>query len=308
MAYAINLQDTERYTSTLMSRLINVDDLFLLCQHLVSPSLSTVLSFLTTTCFFICTKLRITESAAENERLVFTRDPAYDWIPGRTMDDNIEANDGVHSTDISKKNHITSKVDSGEKWDTTTALDPKYKISSTTKVNLSEYAGNVLPLQNRDNKTGEPMSKSDLADLEHLHEAAMLHNSKEGDVLKASYSRVGDIVIATNLFTCIDGLNSEKQQSFCADRLTWSRAPTEVSNESNKDGDEEHKKEEDDTTGGGDDSGNAGGDSSSISKNAHWFTKLNHERKPTTHGGCDVSKSNYQGWMLRSVPIIIETS
>jgi len=30
--------------------------------------------------------------------------------------------------------------------------------------------------------------------------------------------------------------------------------------------------------------------------------------KPTTYGGYDVSKSNYQGWMLRSVPIIIETS
>ena len=161
-------------------------------------------------------------------------------------------------------------------------LDPKYKISSTIKVDLSEYAGNVLPLQNRDDKTGEPVSKSDLSDLEHLHEAAMLCNLKERDVLKVSFLRVGDIVIATNPFTCIDGLHSEKQQSFYADRLTWSRAPTEVSNESNKDGDEEHKKEEDDTTGGGDDSGNDGGDSSSISKNAHWFTKLNHERKRHT--------------------------
>ena len=42
-ACAINLQDAERHTSTLMSRLINVDGLFLLYQHLVSPSLLTVL-------------------------------------------------------------------------------------------------------------------------------------------------------------------------------------------------------------------------------------------------------------------------
>jgi len=194
---------------------------------------------------------RFGECAAENERMVYIRDPTYNWIPGRIMDDDddIAASDGIHSIDISKKKHITLKVDLGDKWDATTVVDPKYKLTSqsTIKVNLSnDYAGNVLPLQNRDNKTGKPVSKSDLADLEHLHEAAMLYNLKERNVLKVPYLRVGDIIIATNPFAWIDGLYSEKQQSFYADRLIWSRAPTEKSIESE---DEEDKKEEDDANG-----------------------------------------------------------
>lgn len=160
---------------------------------------------------------RFGECAAENARLVYIRDPAYNWIPGRIMDDDITL------TDISKKSHITLKVDLGDKWDRTTVLDPKYKVQSIIKVDLSKYAANVLPLQNRDNKTGKPISKSDLADLEHLHEAAMLYNLKERNVLKVPYLRVGDIIIATNPFTWIDGLYSEKQQNFYADRLIWSR-------------------------------------------------------------------------------------
>ena len=203
------------------------------------------------------------EYAAENERLVFVRDPMYNWIPGRIMDDDIDATDeNKHcNIDISKKESITLKIDLGESWMDTTVTDSKYKIKPIQKIDLSEYAGNVLPLQNRDGKTGQPVSKSDLADLEHLHEAAMLYNLKERNVLKVPYLRVGDIIIATNPFMWIDGLYSIQKQNFYADRLIWSRAP--------KKEEEEDKKEVEEEGGLG--------DSSSISNNIYWFTKLNHE-------------------------------
>ena len=90
-------------------------------------------------------------------------------------------------------------------------------------VRLSDYPAGVLPLQNVDRR-GRLLGKSDMADLPHLHEPAILYNLKERHGRGVPYTRVGDIVVAMNPFRWIDGLYSSERRNFYSDHLIWNRA------------------------------------------------------------------------------------
>jgi hypothetical protein len=59
-----------------------------------------------------------------------------------------------------------------------------------------------------------------MADLAHLHEAAILYNLKRRHFDGNPYTRVGDIMVALNPFQWIDGLYSEEKQLFYA-KVRW---------------------------------------------------------------------------------------
>eukprot|EP00581_Thalassiosira_minuscula_P009908 CAMPEP_0183708778 /NCGR_PEP_ID=MMETSP0737-20130205/4981_1 /TAXON_ID=385413 /ORGANISM="Thalassiosira miniscula, Strain CCMP1093" /LENGTH=1321 /DNA_ID=CAMNT_0025936715 /DNA_START=22 /DNA_END=3987 /DNA_ORIENTATION=- len=96
-------------------------------------------------------------------------------------------------------------------------------------VKLSDYKNDELPLQNLEKDGVTAVGKNDIADLENLHEAAILYNLKRRHADSQPYTRVGDILVAVNPFHWIDGLYSEEKQGFYAKNLIWSTQPTDPS-------------------------------------------------------------------------------
>ena len=133
-------------------------------------------------------------------------------------------------------------------------------------VRLSDYPSGVLPLQNVDRR-GRLLGKSDMADLPHLHEPAILYNLKERHGRGVPYTRVGDIVVAMNPLRWIDGLYSAERRNFYSEHLIWNRA----------DGDQDQEDKGGD--GGGDgDAANAAGDAE-VSSQAATATATSVEAK-----------------------------
>jgi hypothetical protein len=60
-----------------------------------------------------------------------------------------------------------------------------------------------------------------MAELPHLHEAAILYQVKERHVLEKPYTRVGEIVVAINPCQWIEGLYSKEEQEKYAKILVW---------------------------------------------------------------------------------------
>lgn len=88
------------------------------------------------------------------------------------------------------------------------------------KVNLKDYPGGVLPLQNVD-QDGKLIVVEDMVDLSFLHEAAILYNLKKRHGDGNPYTRTGDIVIAVNPYQWIDELYSDETRALYADKLVW---------------------------------------------------------------------------------------
>uniref|UniRef100_A0A7S4HQR0 Myosin motor domain-containing protein n=2 Tax=Odontella aurita TaxID=265563 RepID=A0A7S4HQR0_9STRA len=160
---------------------------------------------------------------------VFVRDDFYDWLPA-------ELAQPIEEGDLTALVYITLPDD----WDSNT-VSPRQPcllrgsiIEETgmvaRRVKLADYPGGELPLQNIDANTGNTLGKSDMADLPHLHEAAILYNLKDRHKINIPYTRVGDIVVAVNPFQWIDGLYSDKKRHSYAHKLVWNVEAEDYSN------------------------------------------------------------------------------
>jgi len=115
---------------------------------------------------------------------VYIRDKTHSWLPANL---------------ISIENDVaTVHVEVPENWHENTYFSDALQEGERT-VNLCDYPGKILPSQNVD-CNGKIHGKSDMTDLEHLHEAAILYNVKDQHVNSIPYTKVGDIILATNPF------------------------------------------------------------------------------------------------------------
>ena len=151
-------------------------------------------------------------SVDQTSNRVYVKSDAYGWVPAKL----ISRNDHDGTATVSVRNYTDeSKINSdGDR-------PSKYaKGKSELVVKLADYDGSVLPLQNVD-EDGVLREVSDMVDLPFLHEAAILYNLKARHVASTPYTRTGDIVIAVNPYTWIDGLYSEERMGHYADLLVW---------------------------------------------------------------------------------------
>jgi len=137
---------------------------------------------------------------------VFVKDKTFTWLPGKMIH-----HDGCKATV-----RITLPSD----WNTTTVGGDDVEDGEVRTIKLSDYPGEEPPFQNVD-KDYQLVGKADMADLPFLHEAAILYNVKERHCRGVPYTRVGDIIVATNPFQWIDGLYSMDNQRFYARRHFW---------------------------------------------------------------------------------------
>jgi myosin-5 len=162
-----------------------------------------------------------------NVRAVYIQDDVYSWLPARVIQE------------VPGTSKVQVQVTLPQKWKEQTVLSPDSNIldleEGTTEtllrtVNLADYPHGELPLQNLDER-GKLLGKRDMADLPFLHEAAILYNLKERHASRHPYTRVGDIMVAMNPFTWIEGLYSPETRDMYAKELLW--------NEEEEDDDEE---------------------------------------------------------------------
>ena len=85
-------------------------------------------------------------------------------------------------------------------------------------VQLDDYFNHQLPLRRQQD---ERRLVRDLADLEHLHEPAVLYQLKSRHANKKPYTRVGEIVVAVNPCQWIPQLYSSETQRAYALNLIW---------------------------------------------------------------------------------------
>lgn len=95
------------------------------------------------------------------------------------------------------------------------------------KNSYGDYDMGELPRQNvqttgkHDVVTSVSKALSDLADLRELHMATILFNLKERHFVQKPYTRVGDILIATNPFVWIDKFYTPENRDIYSHHLIW---------------------------------------------------------------------------------------
>ena len=150
-------------------------------------------------------------NADQTSNRVYIKSDEYGWLPAKLI--SHDADDGTATVSVrnyADQNQIQSHGENDE-----AVLE-----SCEVVVNLSDYEGRVLPLQNVD-EDGTLREVADMVDLPFLHEAAILYNLKARHVASTPYTRTGDIVIAVNPYQWIDGLYSEERMAHYADKLVW---------------------------------------------------------------------------------------
>lgn len=153
--------------------------------------------------------------------LVYIRDEKYTWLPAQI----IERND--HITDSNNVKHFVGKgkaatviIDLPDDWHESTMYPDFVDRQEKRVIDLNEYPGKELPLQNVD-EYGDVIGQADMADLSFLHEAAVLYNLKVRHYEGFPYTRVGDITIAVNPYVWMDDLYSKAKQQFYASKIIW---------------------------------------------------------------------------------------
>eukprot|EP00934_Nitzschia_sp_Nitz4_P009036 Nitzschia sp. Nitz4//scaffold12_size214221//160354//165484//NITZ4_001523-RA/size214221-snap-gene-0.95-mRNA-1//1//CDS//3329535089//9026//frame0 len=169
------------------------------------------------------------DTSMEEFEAVFIHDKAYSWVPARVLEN--------------RKDYAIVAIDPPEDWEETTALQEESDIplgqvhssmkavlrsdvdrlaaqhslpvSQLRRVFYDDYPMKELPGQNAG------PGKRDMADLIHLHPAAILYNLKERHQLSKPYTRVGDIVIAMNPFSWIQELYDPSMRELYSKCLVW---------------------------------------------------------------------------------------
>jgi myosin heavy subunit len=158
---------------------------------------------------------------------VYIRDQAYAWLPASIV--SFEEDKAVVKIDLPRNWHSSTVLcqDSSieELEDALVAgggsrneeKRSNKEPNALRVVPLELYPNGQLPLQN---KNGH---RSDMASLPHLHEAAMLYNLKDRNMIGKPYTRVRDVLVAVNPFRRIEKLYSKEMQRFYAQQLVWAK-------------------------------------------------------------------------------------
>lgn len=138
---------------------------------------------------------------------VYIKDDDYEWLPATVTETNPEWSD-----------RIKVVIALPDDWMDGTLHESDKKAMEINKeerwVNLNDYKDRSLPLQN-------DTEARDMADLRHLHEAAILYQTKQRHLAKKPYTRVGEIIIAMNPCQWISDLYSKEQQHLYAKNFVW---------------------------------------------------------------------------------------
>lgn len=147
--------------------------------------------------------------------LVYVRDDHYEWLPAVVVANN------NHSSSNTDRDRVQVQIDLPVNWELTTVIqaenDRKNLHGDLRWVPLDDYYNHTLPLR-------QPQAKlvvRDLADLVHLHEAAVLYQIKQRHAIFKPYTRVGDIIVAVNPCQWIPELYSLEVQREYALNLVW---------------------------------------------------------------------------------------
>jgi hypothetical protein len=122
-------------------------------------------------------------------------------------------------TGTTKSTKVPRRLDSRTNHSSTSNTTTTTNSSSTSDIirtiSLQDYVHHELPRQNLH------LQKRDMADLQYLHEAAILYNLKERHKQSQPYTRVGDIVVAMNPCIWMDHLYTDPMRNMYAQALIW---------------------------------------------------------------------------------------
>ena len=161
---------------------------------------------------------------------VFVRDQQYEWLPAVVQE--------------VEEDRVLVRIELPKDWNKTTVeieVDPREKEGGDDDapipplldqqlrwVELRDYFNHRLPLQNSEITEHTTCRGGDMAELKHVHEAALLYQVKERHCkLERPYTRVGgDILVAVNPCHWIPGLYSRDQQRFYFEKFGKAQQPT----------------------------------------------------------------------------------
>ena len=141
-------------------------------------------------------------ASLEIDDKVYIRDDQYVWLPARVLEKEEE--------------RALVKIELPDDWQTTTYIqNEEERIDGQERwVSFGDYTDHQLPMQNKE-------TVRDMAELTHLHEAAILYQIKERHFAFKPYTRVGEIVVAVNPCLWIPGLYSKQQQRLYNEHFVW---------------------------------------------------------------------------------------
>ena len=172
------------------------------------------------------------DAAFEGKSAIYVKDDDFGWVPAFLLECKVKTaivcialdQDWRKSTvgrfrikkKRSNKQGDKSKPSKLKKKELERIVET-YKVpaKAVRAVPWKEYKDGVLPVQNPE------VSKGDLVDLVHLHEASILFNLKERHYKSMPYTRVGDIMIAMNPYVWIDDLYTTDTQEEYTNSLIW---------------------------------------------------------------------------------------
>lgn len=154
----------------------------------------------------------------ESQVKVYIRDEVYAWLPGSVVfvkDGQafvrIELPEDWHSTTVLCRDSGLEDIEEA----LMTGNGYEKQPSAFRAVSLALYPNNELPLQN------ECGNLSNMTDMPHLHEAALLYNLKERNSMGKPYARANDIIVAINPFERDENIYSREMRNIYASELVW---------------------------------------------------------------------------------------
>jgi myosin heavy subunit len=151
---------------------------------------------------------------------VYIRDDEYAWLPATVVQASNDNDNDINNNNNRDKQdpRVQVRIELPSDWKSTTMGHKQSETSlhgQTRWVALKDYPKRQLYLQN------QGVAARDMAELPHLHEAAILYQVKERHVHQKPYTRVGEIVVAVNPCQWISGLYSREKQEMYAKILVW---------------------------------------------------------------------------------------
>jgi len=176
---------------------------------------------------------RSSATSSSSSSLVYIPDDTYAWLPAKISSMNEEKGEAqVQVLPLSPDDTVVVLTNSSS---SSAAPDDDEAVTVTKTVKLP------LPAQNKTSCVG------DMADLRHLHEAAILYNLKERHYQSKPYTRVGDIVVAMNPFEWLPDLYTPECRNFYANLLVFSSSTNTNNNSSAVEGEQQQQQQQENT-------------------------------------------------------------
>jgi len=150
-----------------------------------------------------------------NDKYVFIHSKEFEWYPCKLLSiDGDKAK--VLYPEYKDEKSIQCDAGRGAK-----------KNKKEVIVELKDYQGNMLPMQNVD-VNGNGVEYPDMVKFPFLHEAAILYNLKLRHMNSKPYTRTGDIIVAMNPFQWFTELYTEQKRVYYSNKLVWEKNDADV--------------------------------------------------------------------------------